>query len=112
MGMITAILGAVVSGVDYFTEDLTAGDFLGQILVALYFTMAVAVLATTIGKRLFGLYVKRTDGSRVGGGRALVRCVMYSVSAIIFFVGFIMIALQSDKRGLHGLICDTRVVRQ
>jgi uncharacterized RDD family membrane protein YckC len=31
---------------------------------------------------------------------------------IILCIGYIMIAFDSEKRGLHDMICDTRVVRQ
>jgi uncharacterized RDD family membrane protein YckC len=58
------------------------------------------------------LYVVRTDGSRVGIGRALARYLAYVPSAIILGGGFLMIAWRQDKRGLHDLICDTVVIRR
>ena len=113
LSVVVGILAAVVFGENYFTEeDLTAGDVLGYLLNAAYFTVAVAVWGTTIGKRVFGMYVIRTNGSKVSIGRALARYVMYIVSALPFLLGFIMIGLRRDKRGLHDLICDTRVVKR
>lgn len=82
------------------------------ILQLVYFTVAISGWSTTIGKYLMGLYVVRPDGSRVGPGRALARYFAYLLSALLLFVGFIMVGLRQDKRGLHDLICDTVVVRR
>jgi len=107
----------IVSGesiADYLasSEELTAGDLFSLGLNLVYYTGAVATWATTIGKRPFRLYVVRTDGSRVGVGRALARYLAYVPSAIILGAGFLMIAWRQDKRGLHDLICDTVVIRR
>ena len=82
------------------------------ILQLVYFTVAISGWSTTIGKYLMGLYVVRPDGSKIGPGRALARYFAYMLSALLLFIGFIMIGLRQDKRGLHDLICDTVVVRR
>lgn len=87
-------------------------DFLGFAIGASYYTVAVSVWSTTIGKRALRLYVLRPDGSRVGPGRALARYFAGILSWLLFGVGYLMIGLRGDKRGLHDLICDTSVVRQ
>lgn len=114
--LVVALLVAAAAGADAFSdaasEQLTWTDAVSFLLDALYFTVAVAVWSTTIGKRLFRLYVVRSDGSRVGAGRALARYLSYFLSALILLIGFIMIGVRRDKRGLHDLICDTRVVRR
>ena len=74
----------------------------------LYFTVLVAAWATTLGKRIFGLQVVRTDGSKVGFGRALSRCVCNVM--LLSIISGLVIVFRSDKRGLHDLICDTKVV--
>jgi uncharacterized RDD family membrane protein YckC len=107
----------IISGesiTDYWAsaEALTGGDLFSLSLNLVYYTGAVAYWATTIGKRPFRLYVVRTDGSKVGVGRALARYLAYVPSAIILGGGFLMIALRQDKRGLHDLICDTVVIRR
>ena len=113
---VVGLLVAAAAGADAFSdaasEQLTWTDAVSLLLNALYFTIAVAVWRTTIGKRLFRLYVVRSDGSRVGAGRALARYLSYFLSAFILLIGFIMIGVRRDKRGLHDLICDTQVVRR
>ena len=87
-------------------------------LLVLFLTMAydtalITYWATTVGKRAFGMYVVRTDGSRVGFVRALSRHVLTALSAnlTLGFV-FLFVAFRRDRRGLHDLICDTVVIRR
>lgn len=93
-------------------DGFTAFDFLGLVFTALYYAIGVSVWRTTIGKRILGLYVVRPDGSKLSFGRALGRYFAYFVSGIIIFIGFIMIGVRRDKRGLHDLIADTVVVKR
>ena len=100
------------SGRAYFesTEVFSVVDLVGIGINLTYYTLIVSAWGTTLGKRPFDMYVVRTDGSRVGPGRALARALAYYVSTFILLIGFIMIGLRKDKRGLHDLICDTVVV--
>ena len=70
------------------------------------------MFSTTVGKRVFGLYVQRPDGSRVGLLRALARHFAEYASFLLFCIGYIMIGLSANKRGLHDLICGTVVVKR
>ena len=79
---------------------------------ALYAIIGWSVWSTTIGKRIFGLYVLRPDGSKLGFGRAFARWLATNLSLILLGIGFLMIAFRRDKRGLHDLICDTMVVKR
>ncbi len=88
-----------------------------QVLV-LFLTMAydtalITYFATTVGKRAFGLYVVRTDGSRVGFVRALARHVLTALSAnlTLGFI-FLVVLFREDRRGVHDLLCDTVVIRR
>ena len=103
---------AVGPGFDVYESELHWVHLVVPLGIASYFTVAVAVWQTTIGKRLFRLYVQRTNGSRIGPGRALGRYLATILSALPFGIGYLMIGLRSDKRGLHDLICDTRVVKR
>ena len=88
-------------------------------LVLLYDTAFIALYGATPGKQVFGLYVVRADGSRIGWGRALVRHLLttLTLNLAVITVGlgaliFLVVAFHPDKRGLHDLICDTVVVRR
>ena len=100
-------------GEDYeYSSQAFNRDGLNSLLALVYDTALIAIWATTVGKRLFRLYVVRTDGSRVGPGRALARHLASLLSMLILGIGFLMIAFRQDKRGLHDLICDTVVIRR
>ena len=118
----TIILLAVEMGIiaiwpgfsEYFASNsgLHWVDLLLLILSVLYYTVSVSVWATTVGKRLAGLYVLRPDGAKAGFGRALARYFAGILAMLIFGIGYLMVGWRSDKRGLHDLICDTVVVRK
>lgn len=78
---------------------------------AVYATALIAIWATTPGKRAFGLYVVRSDGSKVGIGAALARSLA-SLLSVFTLIGILLIVFREDKRGLHDLICDTVVIRR
>ena len=77
-----------------------------------YFVGFWAIWGATPGKRLLGMSIERPDGSRIGPGRAVARYFASALSLALFGVGFLMIGLREDKRGLHDLICDTVVVQR
>ncbi len=59
-----------------------------------------------------GLRIVRSDGSRVSYLRALGRHFAEFISALILYIGYIMVAFDSEKRALHDHICDTRVIQK
>ena len=85
------------------------GDFL---LNAAYFIGFWVLWGATPGKRLLGLSIERPDGSRMGPGRCVARYFASLLSLVLLGVGYIMVGLREDKRGLHDLICDTVVVHR
>jgi uncharacterized RDD family membrane protein YckC len=79
-----------------------------QLLTLLLFTIEVylltAVSGLTVGKRLLGIRVIRTDGGRPGFGWAALRTVL-----LLFVVPACL--TDRDHRGLHDRAADTIVVR-
>jgi len=65
----------------------------------------------TPGKMALGIKVIRSDGSDVKLEAALLRYLGYIVSAAIFCIGFLWIAFDSRKQGLHDKVADTCVVK-
>jgi RDD family len=66
----------------------------------------------TVGKRLFGLVVTDADGRPISFGHAVLRLLAKVLSALPLGAGFLMIAFNSRKRGLHDLLAGTLVVRR
>ena len=121
LNVVWIVLIAIDPGVslaEYYTPDASGLeswgwiDFADLLIWMAYYTVGVSVWATTIGKKVCGLYVLRPDGSKVGVGRAFARSLAPILSALILFIGYLMAAFRQDKRALHDLICDTVVVKR
>ena len=66
----------------------------------------------TPGKKMLGLRIVREDGEEpLGWGTAFMRLVGYMVSGFILYIGFLMIAFNPEKQGLHDKIAKTRVLK-
>jgi uncharacterized RDD family membrane protein YckC len=75
-----------------------------------YHVFFTVTTGQTIGKRLMGLRVVRTDGRRISATRALVRTVGYLFSAVIFFLGFIWILIDDRRQAWHDKLAATYVI--
>jgi uncharacterized RDD family membrane protein YckC len=65
----------------------------------------------TVGKRVLRLKVTDLAGNRIGFGRATGRFFAKILSAMIMYIGFIMIAFTDRKQGLHDILAGTLVMR-
>jgi len=90
---------------------LGLASMLNMVIGACYEAFFVANLWATPGKMVIGVKVVRPDGSRVSLGRAFGRYFAKILSGLILAIGYIMIGFDSQKRGLHDMICDTRVIK-
>ena len=77
-----------------------------------YMTWFVGKFGATPGKMACGLKIVRGDGGAVTYGRAFGRYWALALSSLTFCIGFLMVAFDDEKRGLHDRLCDTRVVRK
>ena len=76
----------------------------------LYFLALWVWRGQTVGKMAMAIKVVRRDGYRLGVGTALLRLVGYLFSTLLLFAGFLMIAFDRQRRGLHDRLADTLVV--
>lgn len=84
---------------------------LGVLISACYEGLFVGKVGATPGKMVFTLKVVRADGSPVGVGRAFGRYFAKLLSGFTLLIGYIIAGFDSQKRALHDMICDTRVIR-
>jgi uncharacterized RDD family membrane protein YckC len=84
---------------------------IGMVIGATYEGLFVSRLGATPGKMALDLKVVRPDGGPVSLGRAVGRYFAKIVSGIILGIGYIMAGFDSQKRALHDMICDTRVIK-
>lgn len=84
--------------------------FMGIIINWLYYSiMESSSKQGTLGKMILGIVVTDMSGNRVSFGRATGRHFAKIISAIIFYIGFLMIAFTEKKQGLHDIIAETLV---
>jgi uncharacterized RDD family membrane protein YckC len=121
------VLGLMAFGsVSLFTPefDPSSPGALGAILlfqaVSVFINIGLAIAyclffvrryQATPGKMALGLRLVRADGSNLSKGRIVGRYFAEMVSSLIFAIGYIMVAFDNEKKGLHDMICDTRVIK-
>jgi uncharacterized RDD family membrane protein YckC len=66
----------------------------------------------TPGKSLLGIVVTDMDGDPVTFGTATGRFLGKILSALILYIGFLMVAWTKHKQGLHDMIAGTLVIRK
>ena len=72
--------------------------------------MESSALQGTLGKLALRLKVTDMEGKKASLGRATVRNLSKFLSAMIFYVGFLMIAFTDKEQGLHDKIAKCLVV--
>ena len=63
------------------------------------------------GKLLLGLRVQNRSGKLIGFGGALLRYIGKILSTLILGIGYLMIAWDKDKQGLHDKIAGSYVIK-
>jgi len=109
--LIRVMIGAPVNP---WETDLVASLISAPInilLVASYYTFFVGKFGATPGKMAARLRIVNPDGSPVSYGKACGRYFGQILSSLCLCIGFLMIAWDSEKRGLHDRVCATRVIR-
>lgn len=114
--VVAMLLDAVWIGGISFAAQIATGDPMISSAAALIGPLVIlvgwAIWGTTPGKRALGLYVHGPDGAAgIGFARALLRYLGYMVSSAILFLGYVMVAFDAEKRGLHDRIAGTTVRR-
>jgi uncharacterized RDD family membrane protein YckC len=102
--------------------DVLGGAMMGMVAVAFLVDIVIGCsyealfvssrLCATPGKLALELEVHRPDGAQLALGRAVGRYFAKRLNTMTAGIGYIMAGFDAEKRGLHDLICDTRVVRR
>lgn len=88
---------------------VSASSIFLYLLKALYFVLFLKLRGATPGKLLFKIEVVKKEGS-ITWLDAVYRETVGRYLSSILFVGYIMIGINSHKRGLHDYLCDTEVI--
>lgn len=71
----------------------------------------VARRGATPGKAAMGLRVTDAQGKMVSRGRAWGRALAEILSGMTMYIGYLLMLFDNEKRTLHDMVCDTRVIR-
>lgn len=104
-----AVWSAVLGSAPAWLET-TAGA-VALVLPFAYFWISWWIAGSTAGDLLFGLVVRRADGSPVGAARAGVRAFLGLLFAPVWLVGMVLTVTNPRRRALHDMLMGT-VVRQ
>ncbi len=96
-------------------SDIATEIFVNSIDILYYLIIPVIWSGFTVGKRVVGIKIVRTDGKKVGIGTTLKRYILasliYGVTlGIAVIISAFMVGLRKDKRSIHDLIAGTQVV--
>ena len=85
--------------------------YMPYLAIIAYFVMFnCGAWQATPGKRVLGIYIRRTDGHTITIAQALGRYFATGISMIPLGIGFFMAGWNAEKKALHDILCGTRVV--
>lgn len=99
-------------GMSAFSQQVI-GVVLSLVLTYWYYCRYQVRTGTTIGKKLFGIYVlNEKTGEFLTHKQAVIRVVGYIGSYLMIGCGFLMAAFHPQKKGFHDLVAGTVSVRR
>jgi uncharacterized RDD family membrane protein YckC len=117
-GVLMAVFGVPMSaGAGTASQiELGAMQGIGALLLLIwslgYLLFFWATSGKTPGKAILGLQIVRTDGGKLGLGKAIVRLIGYAISGIVIYLGFLWILWDKEKQGWHDKIAGTYVIKK
>lgn len=109
-GVMALLSGTLLGGNVLF--HYTLRDIVLYVFKVMYFILATYCTGTTIGKRLMNLRVVPADREeKLSFIDVLYReTVGRFLCNISICIGYILVGIDKEKRGIHDMLCDTRVV--
>ncbi|WP_027964719.1 RDD family protein [Halalkalibacillus halophilus] len=114
-GLLIAPYRILTDGATYEIGFWTVAAIIHTIIIYGYFVLLTKYFSQTIGKRIFGLKVIREDGLPLTWSDLLFREVvgrfLHRVLGITNAL-YLVVAFDDEKRGVHDMIGDTRVIHE
>lgn len=116
--LVRLILWLITLGVDgtIFTKNIlfqyNITDIILYLLYSCYFIACTYLTGTTVGKRLLNLkVVSAEEEEKLELFHVIYReTIGRFLNGILCNLGYILVGLDKEKRGIHDILCDTRVV--
>ncbi|MFA6961090.1 MAG: RDD family protein [Opitutaceae bacterium] len=85
----------------------------GVVWAIIYDLLFLLRHSATPGKLLFGIRLVGANGKPLGFARIVARCLAKGIAGIpTLGIGYLVVAFDEQKRGLHDFVCNTRVVKK
>lgn len=84
--------------------------YIVPVVIGIYYIGFWSLTGATIGKWLLGLRVVLADGTPPTLLRSAIRFIGYAVSAIVFFLGYLWVLVDDERRAWHDDMAGTWVV--
>jgi uncharacterized RDD family membrane protein YckC len=113
-GVILQVLNVALAFIIVGSYDMLAPSVSVQILSAVlgilyYIGMESSSRQATLGKMAVGIKVGKANGERISFLNATGRYFAKIISVAILLIGYIMVAFDSKKQGLHDKLANTYV---
>lgn len=114
LGLLLAMTGFAVGagGESQVGSVALLVQIFGFALSFAYYVVFTGHCGQTPGKMALRIKVIRRDGSQIGYGYAAYREIICKfISGIILGIGYLMVAFDEQKQGLHDRMADTYVIK-
>jgi len=109
--IIIGIPAGIIQGVLILGTGISSLQYLAQLAVIVLVIYLDGIKGGTPGKWVLGMRILNEKGEYIGIPNAILRYVGKIISGIILCIGFLMIAWDKNKQGLHDKIAKTYVVK-
>ncbi|MBI5420494.1 MAG: RDD family protein, partial [Deltaproteobacteria bacterium] len=94
----------------FSAENIARGVFFVGFPI-FYYVYLHGAYGQTFGKMAFRIKVVNEDGSPLDYRRAFLRWLGYFLCDLTLYIGYIIVAFDKRKQGLHDKVCRTIVIR-
>lgn len=109
IGINSLIAGSFLEGGILF--QYTLKDIVLYLFQVIYFILFTYHTGTTLGKRVLNLHVVQENDEKLNLLTVIYReTIGRFLCGFILCIGYLLIGIDKEKRGLHDILCDTRVI--
>lgn len=90
--------------------DYDIFDIMNFCLLSAYFIIMTYTCGRTVGKMLMKIRVVSVNSKELTFGQVFFREVIGKYLSGILYLGYILVGIDGQKRGIHDILADTRVV--
>jgi uncharacterized RDD family membrane protein YckC len=108
---VDGLLLGILTGIIFGTTDDVAWLITFVMTLAYNWFFWTQWQGQTPGKRMVGIRIIKTDGSRITSTDALIRATGYFLNTMILSIGWLWALFDEQKRGWHDMLAGTVVVK-